>query len=100
MVFDKTSHIQYKTYSGWSGFNYVGTHYLKILWIKEPVWFYSDCKQDLEKMVWWAVMLLYKIIYKQVLQSLKHRNSDFVPNSNDDTLMTVTTCRWVFVFGN
>ncbi len=49
MAFDKTNHIQYKTYSGWSDFNYVGTHYLKIVLVKKAGWFCSTCKQDLEE---------------------------------------------------
>jgi hypothetical protein len=48
MNFNKPKDIHYKTYSGWN-YAIVSTHYNKIKWIKEPPWFCSIWKKDLEE---------------------------------------------------
>ncbi len=45
-------------------------------------------------------MVQHKFNYKQGAESLKYKNSDFVPNSDDDTSMTVTTYTGVIAFEN
>jgi len=50
-------------------------------------------------MVWWTVMVQHKVVYNQVVQSLKLNPLD-IDLAKYYTLMTVTTYTVVFVFGN
>jgi len=45
-------------------------------------------------------MVQHKFNYTQVVESLKYKNSGFVPNSDDDTSMTVTPYTEVIIFDN